>query len=1405
MAAKVTRVSRGRRRSIRTFASIAFLAAAPACSGGGCSSCGGVAPLPGGFAPEARVENGAAVRLTQQGLVFMQNNIGSIASNLLGDGSGILEFPINTISSSSFPSYTVCEGGPDPAAKKCIVEIDLANANFSVNANQPHNLGVIGTLPVRLADLPVKAIGLESRVTLSGNGSCTPSSTTFGDLTATIDLSIETDLNMDHSRYGYSRLRINQLDVSKTDIEDRLEFCGGLLGVLGNAFKGTIVDLAYDGLNDTLKSTVEEQLCLKANPDLSPSCPTGTNDVDGVCRFGTNADAECVSITLGTDGKADLGGLLSSLSPGTKGGMDFMFAGGGSSLRDDNSGYTWGDLAVVGGGATLGIYGGVEPNPISKCVPLSNLPLPKGIPIPSELLDDSLINDWPQNLAGPHVGIGVSERFFNYALSGMYNSGLLCLGITTNTIDLLNTGTLAFLIPSLGNLTLQKEPAPVGIVIRPTTPPSVVFGNGTNLTDDPNINLSLKQAAFDFYTFSSDRFVRFMTATFDIKAPVNLTVTPDGLVPALDKLVIENGAITNNGLLKEDPALLASILQDLLAGQVGAALSGGLPAIDLNSAVASFGLKLTIPPTVEGKGSPGLRKLTKGTDNYLGIFATLETAAAQSNTVETSVEIVQRNIDPAGLRVSTRTDDNLASVVLHVGSTADDGTNVIEYQVRADGGLWKPWTTENEITLRSESFRLQGKHQIEVRARVHGDDYSLDPTPAEATVLIDLEEPEIEIGAVDENGDAEIEVFDLVSRDATMARYRIDEGAFSDWMPIGDLKKVPVGEGSDITIEARDEEGHVATAQSGLIRGLAHGESGGCSCSVPVDGDGPNTPALVALGAALAGLGARLRRKKAGSKSEADQKKASGASAPLSGTAKVAGESRGDVASVRGQASVTGQARVTGRTRRGRKSGLRRFEKVAFASVLALGGTFSGCSCADDTIEDGGYKCVAPDCATLSPGLIGSYTSTALAGDKLWVAGYLEADYDNSFQYGDLVVGTYDGAKVNWVIVDGVPDTPVDEKAYNKDGFRGGQIEAGDDVGIWSSIAIDSAGNPAVAYYDRTNKQLKFAKGDGKSWKISVVESVPGGDVGRYAKLHFEGSQAVIAYLQIRPTDAGFLSSGVRVARSSDGTNWSSEDVVVNESTPCRQQFCTGGSICAADSLQCKKTTTGCSNCASDQQCVDDGGPKCVDPVAPGKLDGYPIATGLYISTSPLPGGGFGIAYYDRVEGSVNIAYDDGGWTHVNVDGANPMNPQDVGVGTAVAIDGDGNWHISYVDGYAESLRYATVSNGVVTKELVDDGLGVGGVAFPDGQHVIGDDSFITVGSDGTLRISYQDATSGKLRLATGTKSATGHDWAVKVIDQPGFAGFFSSQVNLGGAFHLVNWWREGGEVTQGDVSVVKP
>ena len=99
------------------------------------------------------------------------------------------------------------------------------------------------------------------------------------------------------------------------------------------------------------------QLCLKANPNTSPTCPSGTNDVNGVCRYGTQDGDECASILLGTDGHIDLGGLLASISPGTKGGLDFLLAAGGPSPRDDSSGFAWGDLNPISGGATLGMIG----------------------------------------------------------------------------------------------------------------------------------------------------------------------------------------------------------------------------------------------------------------------------------------------------------------------------------------------------------------------------------------------------------------------------------------------------------------------------------------------------------------------------------------------------------------------------------------------------------------------------------------------------------------------------------------------------------------------------------------------------------------------------------------------------------------------------------------------------------------------------------------------------------------------------------------------------------------------------------------------------------------------------------------------------------------------------------------
>ena len=147
---------------------------------------------------------------------------------------------------------------------------------------------------------------------------------------------------------------------------------------------------------------------------------------------------------------------------------------------------------------------------------------------------------------------------------------------------------------------------------------------------------------------------------------------------------------------------------------------------------------------------------------------------------------------------------------------------------------------------------------------------------------------------------------------------------------------------------------------------------------------------------------------------------------------------------------------------------------------------------------------------------------------------------------------------VVWSIVDGVPDTDKpDPKVYNVEGFRGGQTEPGDDVGLWTSLAIDAGGKPAVAYYDRTNKGLKMAQLIDGTWRISSVERKDRSDIGRYAKLQFVSGNPVIAYLYIEPGgENGALKSGVRVARAASGTpgegDWTFEDVSVDTSTPCR-------------------------------------------------------------------------------------------------------------------------------------------------------------------------------------------------------------------------------------------------------------
>ena len=450
----------------------------------------------------------------------------------------------------------------------------------------------------------------------------------------------------------------------------------------------------------------------------------------------------------------------------------------------------------------------------------------------------------------------------------------------------------------------------------------------------------------------------------------------------------------------------------------------------------------------------------------------------------------------------------------------------------------------------------------------------------------------------------------------------------------------------------------------------------------------------------------------------------------------------------------------------------------------------------------------------LEPGLIGAYSSGAVAPDgTLWVAGYLEANWEDDFPFGDLVVGRYDGSRVLWKAVDGVPDEPaVDIESYDPKGFRGGQTEPGLDVGLWSSIAIDADGNPAVAYYDATNRALRYAHLQGDTWSVSVVEQRDYADLGRYAKLLFLQGRPTISYLFIEPGEGGTLDSGVRVASGSTASaadvSWSFEAVATDDATPCRTAYCRPGTRCVADSGLCADTADGCADCGSGEECVDVGGqPVCEQIVAASAPETYPDALGLYVSATLHPSGGVALAFYDRIHGNVVVARPDGGgWTTVIADGElGGDDTGDKGIGTSLAVDGAGNYHLAYVDGVDEALNYMLVVDGATpsSPEVVDDGYGVFGQSFADGKHLVGDDSNILVTQGGDVRITYQDASAGTLRLAVGTTSGDGHTWATSELTQEGFAGAFSQQLDYAGALRVMSWWREASPYSIGDVRLM--
>lgn len=459
-------------------------------------------------------------------------------------------------------------------------------------------------------------------------------------------------------------------------------------------------------------------------------------------------------------------------------------------------------------------------------------------------------------------------------------------------------------------------------------------------------------------------------------------------------------------------------------------------------------------------------------------------------------------------------------------------------------------------------------------------------------------------------------------------------------------------------------------------------------------------------------------------------------------------------------------------------------------------------------------RCVCAELPGLQSNDLGRFSSVA-AGSE----GLMASMYDG--KYGDLVVYRYDtaGTRVGVDYVDGVPRGSM--VRYGPSGARGGIVEPGPDVGRYTDIAISGA-RAYVSYYDVTNGDLKVAVREGSAWTSHRVDGTSG-DMGLYTSIAVDSDGLPgVAYF-MRSADSSFSVAdcpapaptgalkdltALRFARARVPTPRSDADWTIR-TIACLAKPpppCTGcmtpsvcadtgnGPVCLAPSSQDGGTRCGTVGDAGTPRTCDMNTEVCVvenNQLAcgrkynPSQLLDIPLGTGVFASLAFSQKVAI-IAYMQR-NGTLTQGrlVPDGDLYAVAVDGNNVRQTPfvidatgDTGYFPDVKVEPrSGQIAIAFHDFSTKSLKFyfsAQLQAGV-TLETIDNGVDM---ARPGEQSFVGTDTALVFGPQaGQVWAVYQDATRGDLKLAR-----RGTTWAVQpALATEGAVGFFADGVFANG------------------------
>ncbi len=1369
------------------FFKLLFAVFLAACSGDCSSACGGCGGLENRPFPADRydetVKLSGQIRITPTGLDFLEKNLTPLVEQAIPGG---LSFCLPEDNGNPQICYdnNVCSSG----ALGCDISVSIDEATITPAPTDTLNVGVrLGGLD---EELSVRFLGSDCLIKMQSPQGSTIPGTVLASVPVKFSVDAQSptkDVRIDVGEVS-SDLSDLKLVIRGRDFLDNIVCIGASAAANVGAVRNLLLGFLEPTIQDAVDNAVRGQLCRKCDVN---ACGAGsTCAADDICEF---PDGTCVPQPLGMEGRLLLGNTLADYTEHPEAGMDMLVKVA--------------DHASVNDGLTLGLRSGFQPDAIRRCIPADPTSRPDYLPIP---LNPAITGNLKPSGQPFMLGFGYHKKAIQHLLWSVWGSGATCMLIDGASISQVSlTGSLfTALLPSLKSIV--PGDSSIYIKIVPQTAPDVILGantvtpNGTTYDiDDPLMNIDWKDLDIHIYAFSQERWMRLFTLRGDLEVPVAIVYDGAGqIVPVIGDLsnAIKNIRPMGAELASEDPQRLADLLPTLI-GAALPSLTGSL--VDPITLPDLFGLQIQI-------GDGDITSISNNT--MIALYANLGVAP---QTLSITVEPL---ISDATVDYSARSLSGLVQPVVSLSTAAlrSDGmlahTQPVEWSYRVDSGFWSMWSAE-QPRIDDPVFLLPGKHVVDLRARYQNTPESKGAYVS-TDVMIDWDSPLV---ALERSGEImRADVSDLVDT-APMVRFRlVGEGLSAEWTAWSNERELNLAglelpELVRVDVEARDAAGHVTADTQTVRRSALNAAPSSTPAGTPQTGCNSTEGNTSLFGLLFAlGLFAFLRRRRispvwtlaafmtvAGCSCD-DEETSSNTCDPAcsSGTYCAAGECvigcETSDECVTGEVCTNNQCEPTLRCPTGQKAECAT-ETDCTCVVLCEGGCGDNQYCCevDNACQDLPDPCGKQVCepgfqpVILTPAegveatcavTIGTCGCEAMPPiDAGFTGSYLDIDQNAgvtaisayNLTYQDLMIGVVNAGTPTFFYVDGLPDGGDIEGAI--DGPRGGIKDRGPKVGSHTSVVVDDAGTIHAFYRSEETDSMWYARGTGTgtAWTFETREFDTTKQSGFFPDAVLLDGEIHVVYLVDNFGTVPNFDSVLRHASFLPGDavnalNVASEDVATGApSNPCASK-CAAGTQCFPSVSECVAPANDCgAACADGTACLS--GTCQATWKAPAATYRKSIAVLNELSITPS---GLLVTNWDGIAETV-VATE---WNSTTKNWG-PSRQTSGGPYASGLVDDAGDLHVAYMDTVNDTLVYENLTSGLT--EVIVEGVrdSTEGWMIND----IGEDVQLRREADGSLMVSYQDATRHTLHIAR--RGAGG--WTVEELagrtPYMGSHGFFAT------------------------------